>query len=182
MEKNVIRINENTLLKIIKESVKKVLKESVDPKEIIGEYNDVVAMGEGFDLNEIADGFAKAYEEQMSENNRENYAWFDFDIHPDKNSVSTISVTPDGRPDNFYGHKTKSFKEAAVELRRVLTTCCTPKEIQSHVIGWIITRSEYRPGIFPLLDEEGSIMYLEARKGLDREMDRFYSGSGYKGD
>ena len=182
MRKNVIRINEGTLLKIIKESVKRVLKESVDPKAVIGKYNEVVAMGEGFDLNEIAEGLAKAYEEQVSESSSENYAWLDFNITPDRNGVGTIEFTPDGRPDNYYGHKTKTFEEAAMEIRRVLTTCCSPKPMQDHVIGWIITRSKYRPGIFPLLDEEGTMMYLEAQNRLSQDINRFYSGSRYTGD
>lgn len=184
MRKNVIRINENTLKRIISESVKRILKEQAGydrVEDIIGEYHEVVAMGEGFDLGEIAEGFRKAYEGQMSQGSGSNYAWFDYKINPGKLGVSTIDVTPDGEPDDL-GRKTNSFEEAAVKLRNVLTTQCTPRSMQSHVIGWIITSSIYRPAIFPLLDDEGVMIYLEARDGLNRAMSDFYSGSGYRGD
>ena len=163
-----------------------------DPESVLDSYSRdkgywQIWKGEGFDPNQIVEALKQAFEDQVGNATgaiNKLYGWWDFDISPDKMGVGTLQVNPQGAYEwNGITHKCRTFEEGAEEIKRVLTTQCSPKEIQSHVKGWIIGNNHhFRNGIYPLLDPEGVKIYLGAEDKLSSDVQNSYKGSNYWGD
>lgn len=60
MEKNIVKINENSLRQIVTESVKKILKETTDPNVRIKQLEEVI-FDVGYDIGTLFDSLSCTY-------------------------------------------------------------------------------------------------------------------------
>lgn len=160
--------------------------EDNSPESIVGRYNKVIASGEGFDISEIEDGLRTSLEMQREKG--KNYfktAWVDVKNAPAENAVGIIKFNDTGKykMQSSYSRDMEekscyTIEEAAQQVEKRLKTGANPKELVNHIIGWMMTVSDFRPALYPMLDEEGVKIYKAAEKELSDEMSRFYGGSG----
>lgn len=154
----------------------------LSPESILDWERQLFAEGRGFNVSDIEQALRDFYEYEDERDIKRHlgsdHHYLDIANSPGRNGTKSISFNSTGKDDRFPYTKIYTISEFAREAEHLLKTDCDPAELAKHVIGWMIGSSEFRPALYPMLDEEGVKIYKKAEKDLDDDIRRFYSGKG----